>query len=83
MPLVEKDGKEFDFGKYKTSNPSELFDKGVLPNIEGLYDSSKDLIDGIIISHPHQDHYRLANFINDSVQYNRLMYSFCSLVHKP
>jgi ribonuclease J len=69
MPLVEKDGKEFDFGKYKTSKPTELVEKGVLPNIEGFYDSSKNLIDGVIISHPHQDHYGLANFINDDVQY--------------
>ncbi len=69
MPLVEKDGKEFDFGKYKTSKPTELVEKGVLPNIEGLYDSSKNLIDGVIISHPHQDHYGLANFINDNVKY--------------
>ncbi len=69
MPLVEKDGKEFDFGKYKTSKPTELVEKGVLPNIEGLYDGSKNLIDGVIISHPHQDHYGLANFINDNIQY--------------
>ena len=69
MPLVEKDGKEFDFGKYKTSKPTELVEKGVLPNIEGLYDSSKNLIDGVIISHPHQDHYGLASFINDNIQY--------------
>lgn len=69
MPLVEKNGKEFDFGKYKTSKSSELVEKGVLPNIEGLYDSSKNLINGVIISHPHQDHYGLANFINDNVQY--------------
>jgi len=69
MPLVEKDGKEFDFNKYKTLNVKELIERGVLPNIEGLYDNSKNLIDGIIISHPHQDHYGLANFINDDVQY--------------
>ena len=69
MPLVEKDGKEFDFGKYKTSKPTKLVEKGVLPNIEGLYDNSKNLIDGVIISHPHQDHYGLANYINDDVQY--------------
>ncbi len=69
MPLVEKDGKEFDFGKYKTSKPTELVEKGVLPNIKGLYDNSDSLIDGVIISHPHQDHYGLANFINDDVQY--------------
>jgi len=69
MPLVEKDGKEFDFGKYKTSNTEELVSKGVLPNIYGLYDNLKNLIDGVIISHPHQDHYGLANFINEDVQY--------------
>jgi len=69
MPLVEKNGEEFNFGKYKGSNPSELVEKGILPNIEGLYDNSKNLITGIIISHPHQDHYGLANFINDDVQY--------------
>ena len=69
MPLVEKDGKEFDFSKYKTSNPSELVEKGVLPNIKGLYDNSKNIIDGVIISHPHQDHYGLVNYINDNVQY--------------
>jgi len=64
MPIVEKDGKEFNFDNYKTLNPSELVEKGVLPNIEGLHDSSKNLIDAVIISHPHQDHYGLANFIN-------------------
>ncbi len=69
MPLVEKDGKEFDFGKYKTSKPTELVNKRVLPNIKGLYDNSDSLIDGVIISHPHQDHYGLVNFINDDVQY--------------
>jgi len=69
MPLVEKDCKEFDFGKYKSLKSSELVKKRVLPNIEGLYDGSKDLIDGVIISHPHQDHYGLANFINNNVQY--------------
>ena len=69
MPLVEKDGKEFDFGKYKTLNSNELIKQGVLPNIEGLYDNSKIIIDGVIISHPHKDHYGLSNFINDDVQY--------------
>ena len=69
MPLVEKDGKEFDFGKYKTSKSSELVEKGVLPNIDGLYDNSDSLIDGVIISHPHQDHYGLANFIKNDIQY--------------
>jgi len=69
MPLVEKDRKEFDFGKYKTLTSNELVSKGILPNIEGLYDCSKNFIDGVIISHPHKDHYGLANYINENVQY--------------
>lgn len=69
MPLIDKEGKEFNFNKYKGLNPTELMDNGVLPKIDGLYDESKDLIDGVVISHPHQDHYGLANFINDDVQY--------------
>ena len=69
MPIVEKDGKEFDFVKYKNLSPRELVNEGVLPNIEGLYDGSKNLIDGVIISHPHQDHFGLTNFINDNVQF--------------
>jgi ribonuclease J len=69
MPLVEKDGKEFDFRKYKNMNSDELVNKGILPNIDGLYDNSKNTIDCVIVSHPHQDHYGLINFINDDVQY--------------
>jgi len=69
MPLVEKDGKEFDFRKYKGLNSQELVKQDILPDIEGLYDNTKNLIDGVIISHAHQDHYGLANFINENVQY--------------
>lgn len=69
MPLVEKDGTGFDFSKYKTLSIDELIKLGVLPNIEGLYIDTGHLIDGVIISHPHQDHYGLSNFINKNVKY--------------
>lgn len=69
MPLVEKDGKEFDFNKYKSLNVEELITRGVLPDIKGLYDDKDKLIDGFIISHPHQDHYGLSNFIHKDVKY--------------
>lgn len=69
MPIVDKDGNEFDFSQYKSLSKNELVSKGILPNIAGLYDNSENLINGVIISHPHQDHYGLANYINDNVQY--------------
>ena len=59
MPLVEKDGTAFDFGKYKSFNADELIQQGVLPAIKGLYKADDRLMDGVIISHPHQDHYGL------------------------
>lgn len=69
MPLVNKDKSEFDFGKYKNFTIHELISNGVLPDIKGLYDETDKLIDGVIISHPHQDHYGLINFTNKNVQY--------------
>ena len=68
MPLVEKDGKEFDFRKYEKLSIDELKQKGILPNIDGFYDDSKPTINGIIISHPHLDHYGLINFLNPKVK---------------
>jgi ribonuclease J len=68
MPLVEKDGSEFDFEKYKTLSPAELIAKGILPDITGLYYDSDHLIDGIVISHAHQDHYGLLNYVNPVIK---------------
>jgi ribonuclease J len=69
MPLVEKDGTAFDFNKYKNFNVNELIALRVLPDVEGLYYNTSKLIDGVIISHPHQDHYGLSNFIHKDVKY--------------
>ena len=68
MPLVEKDGTSFDFGRYKTLDVNELVKQGVLPDIEGLYTISGHAIDGVVISHPHQDHYGLSNFIHKDIK---------------
>jgi ribonuclease J len=68
MPLVEKDGVEFDFRKYENLTDSELIQKGILPNIDGLYEDSEKCIDGLVISHPHLDHYGLINFLSPKVK---------------
>jgi ribonuclease J len=36
----------------------------VLPDVKGIYNDDKIMIDGLLISHPHQDHYGLYNFLN-------------------
>ena len=69
MPLVEKDGSEFDFKKYKDLSTKELRAKGILPNVKGIYKSSRKLIDGILISHPHQDHYGFVNYLHENLKY--------------
>ena len=56
MPLVEKGGVQFDFRKYKNLLVPELIQKGILPDIDGLYDNSENCVDGLILSHPHLDH---------------------------
>ena len=68
MPLVEKDGKEFIFNKYNALKVEELVKLGVLPDVDGLYDGSDNVIDGVVISHAHQDHYGLINYVKKSVR---------------
>ena len=67
MPLVEHDSKEFDFNKYKKLNLSELIEKGILPKIQGFYPNENNLINGLLISHAHLDHYGLFNYLNANI----------------
>lgn len=68
MPLVEKDGSEFDMGKYKTLTPEDLIEAGILPDIIGIYSNEENLIDGIVLSHAHLDHYGLFNFLKPDLK---------------
>lgn len=69
MPLVERDGSEFNFDKYKNLSTDELIKAGVLPDVHGIYNNDdKILIDGLLISHAHQDHWGLYNYINPEIK---------------
>ena len=70
MPLVEKDGTEFDFNKYKNDKVADLIQNKVLPNIKGFYADAKDIVDGVLISHSHIDHYGFSNFLHPNIQYH-------------
>ena len=69
MPLVEKDGSEFDFKKYQKLSPNLLISKGIWPDINGLYADAYNLVDGVLISHPHIDHYGFCNYLHPETKY--------------
>ncbi len=68
MPLVERDGSEFDFNKHKDLTPDELIKVGVLPDVQGIYNDNKIQIDALLISHAHQDHWGLYHYINPQIK---------------
>ena len=64
-----KENDFFDFPLLQPRQEKHLVATGVLPNLEGLYkqDSSLPNIDGILLSHPHGDHWDYIRFVKDSV----------------
>ena len=68
MPLVDKNRKEFNFNKYKNLDTDDLITQNILPNIKGLYNKEEKPIDGLLISHPHLDHFGFINFVNERVK---------------
>ena len=71
VPIVTPSGKRFDFRDYSKLSPKELITSKILPNVKGLYgqDSRNKLVDGLLISHAHIDHYGLYNFVDEDIQY--------------
>ncbi|RPH49076.1 MAG: MBL fold metallo-hydrolase [Desulfobacteraceae bacterium] len=66
MPLVNKSGNSFDFAQYKSLSVQELIKQGILPDVKSAY-SEKPEIDGVIISHPHADHFGLMQYLSKKI----------------
>jgi len=64
-----KESDFFDFPLLQPRQEKHLLATGVLPDLPGLYkqDSSISKIDGILISHPHTDHWDYIRFVKDSI----------------
>ena len=62
MPLVNPDGSEFNMREYDGLSGEGLFDKKVLPQVEGLYAWQKPSVDAVLISHAHMDHYGFLKY---------------------
>ncbi len=67
MPLVAKDGGEFNFNQHQNASVDDLIKQQVLPKIDGLYPNSEKKVDGILISHYHQDHHGFLQFADSSI----------------
>ena len=55
MPLFGADRKALNSSKLQRATTKELREKGILPDVEGLFEAGRS-IDGILISHAHMDH---------------------------
>ncbi|HPC43029.1 MAG TPA: MBL fold metallo-hydrolase [Spirochaetota bacterium] len=68
MPLVNSDGSRFNINDYADIPENELTNN-ILPDINGLYAFDKIIkpIDGLLISHPHADHYGFYNYVSQKV----------------
>ncbi|MCT4589121.1 MAG: MBL fold metallo-hydrolase [Carboxylicivirga sp.] len=66
MPLVNKSGDTFNFKQFENHSIPELISEGVLPDISNAYNTDSD-INGVIISHPHADHFGLMKYLSKQI----------------
>lgn len=71
MPLTDPEGGKFEFKKYRKLTGPQLVEKKLLPEVKGLYKWDKDHkpVDGLLISHPHLDHYGFWEQVNPQIPF--------------
>lgn len=71
MPLVNADGGKFNMADYEDLSGQELVERKVLPDVPGLYrwDKEGKIADGLLISHPHMDHYGFYKYVREDITY--------------
>jgi ribonuclease J len=67
LPLVDENREQLDSREIIKQTKEDLLKNKILPNIQGLYANEFPLVDAILLSHPHQDHYGLLSFINQKI----------------
>jgi ribonuclease J len=63
MPLVNSDNSQFDSKNLSQLSLQNLIDNGTLPDIQCIYQQNTNI--SLIISHAHQDHYGLINYLHN------------------
>jgi ribonuclease J len=69
MPLLEKDGNQFDMKSRVNLTGPGLVEAGVLPNINGTYkwQSNSNKVMGLLLSHYHSDHSGFASYLHPKI----------------
>lgn len=67
MPLVNPDKSPFKWDEHRNLTQQELISNGVLPTIPGLYANEIPIIDAVLLSHAHIDHYGMFRFVNPQI----------------
>ena len=67
MPLVHPDGTRCNSRELEDMPREELQQRGILPGVEGLYAWETPRVDGLLISHAHQDHYGFLKHVHPDV----------------
>jgi ribonuclease J len=67
IPLVSGDLKPFDSNLLIGKSIQELKAQDILSDIEGLYKGDPKGMDGILLSHSHQDHYGFLQYANPQI----------------
>ena len=67
LPLVDENKDQFDFKGIRDKSEEGLIEIGLLPKIDGLYESDTPKFDGVLLSHPHPDHFGLLPYVNSKI----------------
>lgn len=67
MPLVNADRTQFEWNDHKGKSIFQLIESGIIPSIEGLYESSQSPVSAVLLSHAHQDHYGFIQFVQPDI----------------
>jgi ribonuclease J len=69
MPLADPKDKKKKFDSFTLRNKTipELLKEGILPPVNGLYAVDEKPANAVLISHPHQDHYGLLNYVHKDI----------------
>ncbi|MFC1957387.1 MBL fold metallo-hydrolase [Chloroflexota bacterium] len=67
MPLINPDGSQFEWTRYKRYDTLHLLREKILPPVRGLFQDNAPTVSAVLLSHAHLDHYGFFRFLNPEI----------------